>query len=273
MSQMNFDDSFPKRIAIARNALGLTQEQLAQEVGIVRRQIAAYEAGTSKPRMNVLHNLAAVLGTSVDWLAAGAGKGPNISHVKRTVTLREIPVFTHIMAGALEPESAFDDLSISDFIPAPPGAGERSFAIRIQGDSMATAEGISFPEGSVVTFDPDLVANNGDYILCTLSDFDTTFKQLVIDQGKPQLKPLNPAYSVIMCTGHTLKILAVAIHVQTQVARAKSEVSPKGWNPVESWWDNEEPSYNFEAEIENQVTAMQKKLEMILSLLNNKKPG
>ena len=42
---MQIDDSFSNRIAIARNALGLTQAQLADMVGIVRRQIAAYEAG------------------------------------------------------------------------------------------------------------------------------------------------------------------------------------------------------------------------------------
>ncbi|MEI4896930.1 helix-turn-helix transcriptional regulator, partial [Klebsiella pneumoniae] len=77
-----FDDSFPNRVSIARTALGLTQDELAQKVGVVRRQIAAYEGGEAKPRINALQNLAAALGTTTSWLTSGVGDGPDVSNVK-----------------------------------------------------------------------------------------------------------------------------------------------------------------------------------------------
>lgn len=40
---MKFDEDFPKRVASARAQLGITQTQLAEMVGVVQRQIAAYE--------------------------------------------------------------------------------------------------------------------------------------------------------------------------------------------------------------------------------------
>ncbi len=123
---MNFNDSFPRRVAAARNSLGLTQSELAKKVGVVTRQIAAYEGGEARPRINALNNLAAALGTTPEWLASGVGEAPDIARVRSTITLPLIPVITFVQAANL---SSGGDVVGYDYIPAPRLAPDSSFAV------------------------------------------------------------------------------------------------------------------------------------------------
>ncbi|HHL2712811.1 TPA: LexA family protein [Yersinia enterocolitica] len=228
---MNFDDSFYKRVAIARTSLGLTQSELARRVGIVPRQIAAYEGGEAKPRIKVLQNLAAALGTTTDWLTMGKGNGPDVSSVKRTVTVREIPVLTHVQSRFETLDELLKIASIKDFIPAPPEANENCFAVEVQGNSMSSGDGISFPPGSIVTFDSSIEAVSGDFVLCILNDeTEATFKQLILDQGQVYLKSLNPEFPMIPT--EFLKVVGVAIHSQFRINRSKL-ISPMPHSEVE----------------------------------------
>lgn len=197
---MNFDSSFPKRVATARQSVGMTQAELAKAVGVVQRQIAAYEGAEARPREKVLVNLAAALGTSVAWLTTGQGEGPNTSHIKRTVTVREVPLLTYAqaMGGDFDFDDFYENASASDFIPAPPNAGEYAFALEVEGDSMQSAGTPSFPSGSIIIVDPHITPENGDFGLFSLPDDDHfTFKQFIIDQGRGYLRSLNPAYPAI----------------------------------------------------------------------------
>ncbi|WP_241569200.1 LexA family protein [Rosenbergiella collisarenosi] len=216
---MNIDDSFSNRVAIARVALDLTQAQLADMVGIVRRQIAAYEAGDSKPRDKVLHNLAAALGTTSEWLATGAGAGPDVRHVRKTITVPLIPIYTSVQAHAVN-EFASESSAI-DFIPCPEGAGENAFAIIVQGDSMTCDGNISFPDGTIITIDPNQDTKHGDFGLFALRDSnESTFKQLVIDQRQHYLKSLNPSWPIIPC-GADVKVIGKAVHAQVNIRSNK----------------------------------------------------
>lgn len=228
---MNFDDSFPNRVSIARTALGLTQDELAKKVGVVRRQIAAYEGGEAKPRIKALENLAAALGTTTQWLSQGKGGGPDVSNVKRTITVREIPVLTHVQARFETLEELLKTATIKDFIPAPLEANEYCFAVEIQGDSMTSSDGVSFPTGSIVTFDSSITAVSGDFVMCVLNDdSEAAFKKLVIDQGRPYLKSLNQHYPVIQ--PDFIEVVGVAIHSQFRINRDKL-VSPMSHSEVE----------------------------------------
>jgi transcriptional regulator with XRE-family HTH domain len=54
--------SIGKRIAAAREAMKLSQEELAQKSGVHRTTIARIEAGRFSPRLDTLELLSAVLG-------------------------------------------------------------------------------------------------------------------------------------------------------------------------------------------------------------------
>jgi len=60
--------SIGRRIQQRREALRLTQEELADLVGTTQRQISRYERDTNSPGPDTIVMLARVLGTSTDYL-------------------------------------------------------------------------------------------------------------------------------------------------------------------------------------------------------------
>lgn len=59
---------FPERLATLRKQRGLTQQVLADTIGINVSQLKRYEASTSQPTLEVLRKLAVELGVSADML-------------------------------------------------------------------------------------------------------------------------------------------------------------------------------------------------------------
>lgn len=62
------DMDFAHRLVAVRKQRGLTQQTLADQVGIHVTQIRRYEAGTSQPTLDVLRSLAVALSVSTDAL-------------------------------------------------------------------------------------------------------------------------------------------------------------------------------------------------------------
>jgi transcriptional regulator with XRE-family HTH domain len=60
--------NFAQRLVALRKQRGLTQQALADRVGIHVSNIRRYEAGNSQPTLDVLRNLALALTTSADSL-------------------------------------------------------------------------------------------------------------------------------------------------------------------------------------------------------------
>jgi transcriptional regulator with XRE-family HTH domain len=72
-------EMFTQRLIGGRNRKGLTQTELAKELGVHLRSIQNWEGGLTEPRGKVLRNLSEVLGMSVAFLLgmdeqAGVGK-------------------------------------------------------------------------------------------------------------------------------------------------------------------------------------------------------
>jgi transcriptional regulator with XRE-family HTH domain len=63
-----FAMEFPERLAALRKERGLTQQALADQVGLAVLQIRRYEGGTSQPTLDVIRRLAIALGSSADSL-------------------------------------------------------------------------------------------------------------------------------------------------------------------------------------------------------------
>lgn len=61
------------RIRLARRAAGLSQSQLAVELGVQRSAVSHWEAQRGKPSMNHLRQLALLTGVQIEWLATGRG--------------------------------------------------------------------------------------------------------------------------------------------------------------------------------------------------------
>jgi transcriptional regulator with XRE-family HTH domain len=61
-------NGFPARIAELRKDKGLTQQQLAERVGVHVQQLKRYEAGISQPTLDVIRNMAIAFGVPSDQL-------------------------------------------------------------------------------------------------------------------------------------------------------------------------------------------------------------
>ncbi|WP_272517718.1 MULTISPECIES: LexA family protein [unclassified Providencia] len=251
---MIIDDSFKNRISAARQAAELTQGELAEKVGVVRRQIAAYEAGNSKPRKNILTNLAAALGTTSEWLAEGTGEAPDLSKVVKTITLPLIPVLSYS-------DSIFDlknQASFSRFVPSIPDASDKAFAYEIMGDSMTSSYGVSFPSGTIVIIDPSLEPNNMDYVLHYIDGF-CSFKQLMFDQGDWYLCSLNDDYPSYIIEDMR-QIIGVALQAQVSLTSDRIKANKK--------FRSTSTTIDTDNNLQEKLSAMESKLQRIENLLN-----
>ena len=67
--------TFGDRVAGAREALGLSQPDLAKRLGVKLKTVRAWEDDLSEPRANKLQMLAGLLNVSIMWLLNGEGDG------------------------------------------------------------------------------------------------------------------------------------------------------------------------------------------------------
>lgn len=67
--------TFGDRLAAAREAQGLTQNQLARNLGVRVTTLRAWEEDRSEPRANRLSMMAGLLNVSLMWLINGEGEG------------------------------------------------------------------------------------------------------------------------------------------------------------------------------------------------------
>lgn len=65
------------RIAGAREAAGLSADELADRLGVKRSTLRKWEEDLSEPRANRLQMLAGMLGVSLSWMLTGRGEGPD----------------------------------------------------------------------------------------------------------------------------------------------------------------------------------------------------
>jgi transcriptional regulator with XRE-family HTH domain len=78
-AQSDYSDetsTFGDRLALARDALGLSQAQLANRIGVKVQSLRNWEEDRSEPRANKLQMIAGMLNVSMGWLMSGIGEAP-----------------------------------------------------------------------------------------------------------------------------------------------------------------------------------------------------
>ncbi|HGY1115447.1 TPA: helix-turn-helix domain-containing protein [Providencia rettgeri] len=189
---MRFDDNFPKRLASARNAAGLTQANLASMAETVVRQIAAYEGGEARPRLKTLQKIASALGTSIDWLCEGIGAAPTSDSFSRIRNIRQIPILS---------EGIIDEFISDDIIqpgvkmhPCDLDVSDKAFAFKVRGDSMHSSgsnNNISLPNGTIVIVDPLREFVSGDIALISQDNDLVRVKKIIVEHGYANIISLN----------------------------------------------------------------------------------
>ncbi|WP_102226028.1 helix-turn-helix domain-containing protein [Acidimangrovimonas sediminis] len=67
--------TFGDRLAGAREAAGMTQEDFAQRLGVKLKTVHGWEEDLREPRANKLQMMAGMLNVSIMWLLTGRGEG------------------------------------------------------------------------------------------------------------------------------------------------------------------------------------------------------
>ena len=63
-----------------RQASGLTQEQVVQQIGLTRQALSSYESGRTRPDIETLMALAEIYGTDLEGLLYGQEKQQKAAH-------------------------------------------------------------------------------------------------------------------------------------------------------------------------------------------------
>lgn len=110
-------DSIGHRLKELRGKKGLSQNDIAQLLGISRPAYVSYESGTTKP-VRRLAQLAAILGTTSDYILTGNKKEevPTASHSKDSYELIKLLLDDNSITQAAK-DKLFLSIMVDNFTP------------------------------------------------------------------------------------------------------------------------------------------------------------
>lgn len=111
-----------------------------------------------------------------------------------------VPLISWIRAGSWnEAADPFEPGDAEAWIPSIRAHSPRAYALRVRGDSMTSAHGKSYPEGSIIIVEPERRSPvNGERIIAKLEGTnEVTFKVYKEEDGRRWLQPLNPSHEPI----------------------------------------------------------------------------
>lgn len=193
-----------ERIAAARKSAGLSKSELARRLGRSPSAATQWESGETKAlKAESLIGIAQATGVRAEWLETGRGqmRDDAVANVSGGPESRgSVPLISWVAAGAWNGAAdPFEPGDAERWLDCPVNHSERTYALRVRGDSMTAPHGRSYPEGCIVFVDPlKRSPINGARIIAKLDGSDeVTFKVFRDEDGRKWLQPLNPQYPPI----------------------------------------------------------------------------
>jgi len=221
---------FSKRIAALRKQRKMTQEELADALGISRAALSHYEQGRREPDFETVQKIASFFGVSTDYLLGRTDdptpseiSGSALKRMLRSMLLEKekdllqkigatpvgktvpIPVLGVIRAG----EPIYAEQNIIDHVEVPEDEvrGGEYFFLQVTGDSMVGA-GI-LPRSRVLVRRQDYVDDGA--IAVVLVGEEATIKRIKHVDGKILLIAANPAYEPQVYNEDEVKIIGKVV--------------------------------------------------------------
>ena len=157
----------PNELKHSREALGLTQEQLAEKLNTTRMTITRYECGTHK------------IPGAVEMVVKQFTSSPHI-----------------LMAGLVAAGDPIEPIPQTEFVEVPPSMRRdgKTFALKVKGESMRD-EGIL--PGDLVIVQKQATARNGQTVIALLNQ-EATLKKFYRKQNRVELHPENSTMQPIL---------------------------------------------------------------------------
>lgn len=201
---------YSNRVKELRLAKSLSQEQLAEKIGLTKQAISQYERGDRNPSMAVLGALCDFFNVSSDYLLGKdivtlrfVGKN-EIDKLESKSSIR-IPVLGRVAAGV--PIDAIEDVLDWEEIPEIMAATGEFFGLKVKGDSMQPR----IAEGDVVIVRSQPDAESGDVVIVQVNGDTATCKRLMKYETGISLISFNPMYEPINFTNEEIEKLPVTI--------------------------------------------------------------
>ena len=187
---------FSKRLKQLRAQKGLSQNALAQEIGVSKSSINMYERGEREPGFATLQALCALFGVDLDYLMGGEQK-------MRLPLLGEIACGAPVFAA--EEQGVYAESAIA-----------ADFCLRAKGDSMI---GARIAEGDLVFIKKQSAVENGAIAAVVIEDSATLKRDYFDPQAnRLTLQAENPRYAPLVYEGAELEqiqILGKAVAFQS----------------------------------------------------------
>lgn len=203
-----------KELRLSRN---MTQNQLANLLGVAKSTVSMYENGRREPDLETLEAIADIFNIDLNSLASRKEtnvylKIPGIIPLPVT---KDVPLLGEIACGepVLATENIADYVKIDTSIDA-------DFALRCKGDSMINAR---IFDGDIVYIRQQSDVDDGD-IAAVLIGEEATLKKIYKTDSKIVLRPCNPMYEDIVYSCNELndiRILGKAIMFTSLVRHGK----------------------------------------------------
>lgn len=187
------------RLKELRKAKGLTQVELAKQIGIGQSGYSDWERGITKIDSESLTKLSALFSVSVGYLL---GKDDDAKE-----NFRRIPVLGSVPAGI--PIDAVEDIVDWEDLPESMFSGDKEyFALEVKGDSMWP----DYLPGDIVIVRKTPCCESGDVCVVYVNGYEATLKQVKVDaDGSISLIPKNQEYAPRTYTLDEVRSLPVAI--------------------------------------------------------------
>lgn len=197
-----------KNLKALRDMNNLTQQQMADILGIQRPTYSRYENGERQPDFGLLCEISQKFNVSVDYLL-----GNDSQSVRSAI---QVPVLGYVAAGvpisAVENVLDYEELDPNTFNP-----NYEYFGLRLRGDSMTPR----MMDGDVVIVRKQPDAESGDLAIVCVNGDEATCKQIKKHDNGISLISYNPAYEPMFFTNREIAELPVTIIGKVVELRAK----------------------------------------------------
>lgn len=185
------------RLKNLRKSKKLTQQQVADAIGVSKTSVIYWEKDENLPKHDSLMALAQILGVNSDYLLHGKESNSLDKNVSAPFPIagRLVPVISWVQAGTwTTAESVPIGTQFKEWLPPNPKCGKNGYGLIVVGESMYP----EFRPSDKIYVNPDFQISDlktGDLVIVACDgETEATFKKLIVESNGMYLEPLNPKW-------------------------------------------------------------------------------
>lgn len=187
-----------------RKEKGLTQDEVAQRIGVSRTSYLKYEKGTHEPDFDTLKKIAELFSVDCNHLIGSTGH-----------SVKKIPILGSVQAGV--PTEACEYIEGYEEIPGELAQTGSYIALRVKGDSMSPR----ILPGDIVIVRLQQDVESGETAVVIVDGGEATVKKVLKYPDGIRLVPNNPAYEPLFFTNNEILSRPVIVYGKVAELRRK----------------------------------------------------